>query len=192
MAVIGEFEIGLIASERRSHFTNNAVEDPRVSDPEWAKREGMVSFAGNPLIVEDRLVGVMAMFARLAKFRRGIEYCETDIKRIARTLEAQSLDPTRLQILLKRTPPSQRAFVESMLGKLKKVVAARSDQQAKFERLEGEAIHSYSASLIEISQQVFAGVQVRFGERDQTVDEGLEAVSFYWTSQGIMWKAIEE
>jgi signal transduction histidine kinase/ActR/RegA family two-component response regulator len=38
--------------------------DPRVSDKEWARREGMVAFAGYPLVVEDRLAGVVAVFAR--------------------------------------------------------------------------------------------------------------------------------
>lgn len=61
---VGKFKIGLIARERKAHLTNNVVEDPRVGDREWAKREGMVAFAGYPLIVEDRIVGVMAMFAR--------------------------------------------------------------------------------------------------------------------------------
>ena len=63
---VGRFKIGLIAEERRPHLTNSVVGDPRVGDQEWARREGMVSFAGYPLVVEDRLVGVMAMFARRA------------------------------------------------------------------------------------------------------------------------------
>ncbi|MBT6619893.1 MAG: response regulator [Gemmatimonadetes bacterium] len=61
---IGEYKIGLIASERKPHTSNNVLEDPRLSDPEWAKREGMVSFAGCPLIVDGRLQGVIAMFGR--------------------------------------------------------------------------------------------------------------------------------
>lgn len=60
---VGALKIGLIAEERRPHLTNDVPNDPRVSDPEWARREGMVAFAGYPLIVEDRLVGVLAMFA---------------------------------------------------------------------------------------------------------------------------------
>ncbi|MDQ3833807.1 MAG: PAS domain S-box protein, partial [Actinomycetota bacterium] len=60
---VGRFKIGLIAQERRPHLTNTVTSDPRVSDKEWAKREGMVAFAGYPLILEDRLVGVVAMFA---------------------------------------------------------------------------------------------------------------------------------
>ncbi|GAC1470224.1 MAG: hypothetical protein NVSMB9_15110 [Isosphaeraceae bacterium] len=61
---VGKFKIGLIAQERLPHLTNSAVGDPRVGDQAWAEREGMVAFAGYPLMVEDRVVGVMAMFAR--------------------------------------------------------------------------------------------------------------------------------
>lgn len=61
---VGKFKIGLIAQECKPHLTNSVVGDPRVGDQEWARRERMVSFAGYPLIVDDKLVGVMAMFAR--------------------------------------------------------------------------------------------------------------------------------
>jgi PAS domain S-box-containing protein len=61
---VGKFKIGLIAEERKPHLTNQVVGDPRVGDQEWAQREGMVAFAGYPLLIEDRLVGVVAMFAR--------------------------------------------------------------------------------------------------------------------------------
>ncbi len=61
---VGQFKIGLIASNRKPHLTNCVIGDARVNDQEWAKREGMVALAGYPLIVEERLVGVMAMFAK--------------------------------------------------------------------------------------------------------------------------------
>jgi two-component system cell cycle sensor histidine kinase/response regulator CckA len=61
---VGTFKIGLIAQQRQPHITNDVQNDPLVSDKEWARREEMIAFAGYPLIVEDRLVGVMAMFAR--------------------------------------------------------------------------------------------------------------------------------
>jgi PAS domain S-box-containing protein len=61
---VGALKIGRIASEREPHLTNDVPNDPRVSDPAWARREGMVSFAGYPLLVQDRVVGVLALFAR--------------------------------------------------------------------------------------------------------------------------------
>src|SRR4029077_12537609 len=61
---VGKLKIGLIAGEKKPHLTNDVVNDPRVSDKAWARNEGIVSFAGYPLMVQDRVVGVMAMFAR--------------------------------------------------------------------------------------------------------------------------------
>lgn len=61
---VGKFKIGLIARERKPHLTNSITDDPHIGDQEWANREGMVAFAGFPLVVEERLVGVVAMFAR--------------------------------------------------------------------------------------------------------------------------------
>ncbi len=61
---VGEFKIGRIARDRKPHLTNAVPSDPNVSDPEWARREGMIAFAGFPLIGEGRVVGVLAMFSR--------------------------------------------------------------------------------------------------------------------------------
>jgi PAS domain S-box-containing protein len=61
---LGSFKIGLIATEQKPHLTNTVQTDERVSDKEWARQEQMISFAGYPLLVEGRTVGVIAMFAR--------------------------------------------------------------------------------------------------------------------------------
>ena len=61
---LGSMKIGLIASERRPRLTNRVVGDPLVSDQEWARREGITSFAGNPLVVGSTLVGVLGLFSR--------------------------------------------------------------------------------------------------------------------------------
>ena len=61
---VGQHKIGLIAQERKPHLTNDAQNDPRVSDKDWARREKMIAFAGYPLVLEDRLVGVMGMFSQ--------------------------------------------------------------------------------------------------------------------------------
>jgi PAS domain S-box-containing protein len=61
---VGQFKIGLIARDKKPLLTNSVQTDPRISDRAWAKQEGMVSFAGYPLLIEDRVLGVLAMFAR--------------------------------------------------------------------------------------------------------------------------------
>jgi PAS domain S-box-containing protein len=64
--LVGALEIGYIAQERKPLLTNEVIDDPLISDRAWAKREGIVALAGYPLVVEGRVVGVMAMFARRA------------------------------------------------------------------------------------------------------------------------------
>ena len=61
---MGQFKIGMIAQERKPHLTNDVLNDPRISDIAWAEKEGMASFAGYPLSVGDRKIGVLAMFSR--------------------------------------------------------------------------------------------------------------------------------
>jgi PAS domain S-box-containing protein len=61
---VGENEIGRIAREKRPRLTNCVQSDPAIRDREWAKREGMVAFAGYPLLLENRALGVLALFSR--------------------------------------------------------------------------------------------------------------------------------
>lgn len=61
---LNHLKLGQIAQTRQQYLTNAVFDDPEISDQEWARREGLVSFGGYPLLVEERLVGVMAMFGR--------------------------------------------------------------------------------------------------------------------------------
>ncbi len=61
---LGKLKIGRIAERREPHLTNHVLGDPQVNDQEWARRERMVAFAGYPLVLGDRLLGVIALFAR--------------------------------------------------------------------------------------------------------------------------------
>jgi len=63
---VGELKIGRIAAERKPHLTNTVTKDDRVSNREWAIREGMVAFVGFPLIAGEALLGVLAGFSQVA------------------------------------------------------------------------------------------------------------------------------
>ncbi len=61
---IGRSEIGLIAKERTPYLSNQVIGDTRIEAQPWARREGLVAFAGYPLLVRGKLVGVLALFSR--------------------------------------------------------------------------------------------------------------------------------
>jgi PAS domain S-box-containing protein len=60
---IGGGRIGRIASERRVHITNSPLDDPQLENRDWLEREAVAAFAGFPLVVDDRIVGVLGMFS---------------------------------------------------------------------------------------------------------------------------------
>jgi PAS domain S-box-containing protein len=61
---VGERHLGLVAQERKSYIANDLVCDQRTAHPEWAKKERLVALAEYPLLVEGRLIGVLALFTR--------------------------------------------------------------------------------------------------------------------------------
>ena len=61
---LGSMKIGQIASTGKPHLTNQVIGDPQISDQEWVREKGMVAFAGYPLIIDKRVIGVMAIFSK--------------------------------------------------------------------------------------------------------------------------------
>src|SRR3954469_16467226 len=61
---VGHRKIGMLAETRTPYLTNSALGDP-LMDQEWVRQQRVVAFAGYPLIVDDRVVGVIAIFGRL-------------------------------------------------------------------------------------------------------------------------------
>ena len=59
---IGRHEVGRIAKERVPHTIYDLMSDPQAGDRDWMKREKLQSFAGFPLLVENRLVGVIGTY----------------------------------------------------------------------------------------------------------------------------------
>ena len=84
---VGAFKIGRIAQERLPHLTNDVANDPWISDPDWARREGMVAFAGYPLVVENKLVGVLGVFARHALGQDALKALESVSATIAISIQ---------------------------------------------------------------------------------------------------------
>ncbi|MEP0880475.1 PAS domain S-box protein [Trichocoleus sp. ST-U3] len=84
---IGTLKIAKIAQTRQPYLTNSVVDDPQILDREWAVREGMVAFAGYPLIIEGSVMGVMAIFARQPLNESVLQSLEFAADRIALWIE---------------------------------------------------------------------------------------------------------
>lgn len=63
---MGAFKVGKIAQNRVSFMSNNLAEESWVKDRDWAIAHRIRGFAGYPLAVDDRVIGVLAAFSHQA------------------------------------------------------------------------------------------------------------------------------
>ncbi|HJR06912.1 MAG TPA: CHASE domain-containing protein [Pyrinomonadaceae bacterium] len=91
-APVGQYKLDLIAAERRPHLTNDVASDPPPGDPAWAEREGIVAFAGYPLLVEERLIGVLTMFSRARLTEDALDALALVSDAIAQGIERKRLE----------------------------------------------------------------------------------------------------
>lgn len=61
---VGEGLVGHVAQTREPLVIDRVLEDPRTVNVEWLRHEGYVSYAGVPLLFQNRLLGVLAILTR--------------------------------------------------------------------------------------------------------------------------------
>jgi PAS domain S-box-containing protein len=106
---VGDLEIGRVSSGLKPHLTNDALHDERLGNPAWARREGMMAFAGYSLVVEGRLVGVIQMTARQVLQEDTLEAFA-----MIADLVAQGIDRKRTELRLDEERDFLRALLESL------------------------------------------------------------------------------
>jgi PAS domain S-box-containing protein len=130
---VGQQEIGLIAAERSPHVTNHLLDDSRLHDPQWARREGLAAFAGYPLLLGDRLLGVMALFSRQP-------FADATLQTLAPLSESIALGIDRIQSeeMLRRTNAAMLDATQSLdkamlqLSDAKELADAASQAKSEF------------------------------------------------------------
>ncbi|MEO1428394.1 MAG: ATP-binding protein [Cyanobacteria bacterium J06633_8] len=89
---VGKYKIGWIAKENKPHITNSVQTDERVSDKQWAIREGMIAFAGYPLIADSELMGVVAMFSKQPISQNILDVLSFIAKEIAIAIKRKNIE----------------------------------------------------------------------------------------------------
>jgi signal transduction histidine kinase len=115
---VGQRKIGLIAATRVPYLTNAALGD-RFIDQDWVKQEGVVAFAGYPLVVDDRVVGVIAMFAQ-----RPLASATLETMGSIAGIVAQGIERQRSQKELRR---AIKANHEAVVGERRRIAREMHD-----------------------------------------------------------------
>ncbi|QDU36015.1 Autoinducer 2 sensor kinase/phosphatase LuxQ [Maioricimonas rarisocia] len=122
---VGQYKIGRIASEQQPLLTNHVVGDEQIHDQEWARREGMVGFAGFPLLVDGRVVGVMAMFSRRALSESVLKAMDSVANSIALGIERKRIaaELKRNAETLRRADQRKNEFLAMLAHELRNPLA---------------------------------------------------------------------
>jgi PAS domain S-box-containing protein len=115
---LGALEIAMIARKRQPLLTNNVANDPRIGNPEWVLKEGIIAFAGYPLIVENRLVGVAATFARQSLDEDALHALEAIANSVAIGIERKKTEQAREELLAREKAARHEAEILNHLGNL--------------------------------------------------------------------------
>lgn len=170
-----------------SHLMNAQAraEQVEVSGAEGGERAGLI--VGGQVLATQRLVARQVnavpgrkteigiapnprITARLRKLDKGIEFCRTSILRIFRTLGVDAIDAVSIRKLIDSQPEERRKSMRQMLGQLQQLAATREKSTKLREELLQESQRRLLAADIAISDEVVAGVDVRYGEELMTMD----------------------
>jgi len=106
---LGQAIVGRIVQERRPYRMNAALVELNTREQDWARRASVKAIEGYPLIVEDRLVGVMAVFARKVL----PEATTTTLAAIADSL-ARGIEGKRAEMALRESEERLRQLAENI------------------------------------------------------------------------------
>lgn len=124
---IGRSMVELVAQDRRPHFTSDVVHhDAHIGDPDRARCEGIVAFAGYPLVLPDRLIGVFAIFASHPLVDDALDTFGTVADTIAVGIERKraALDRERLVEELRKNARLNEIFAGVLAHDLRNPLAA--------------------------------------------------------------------
>ena len=119
---LGQYKIGRIAQDGRLRFSENVGAEPDVDDQEWVRRHGLVSFVGHPLVVEGRVVGVMAFFSRTKLIPETVQA----LGDIAKTI-AVAIDRDRVEAELQRNLADLERFNRLVIGREEKMIQLKQE-----------------------------------------------------------------
>lgn len=130
---VGQWKIGQIADNQRAYVTNDAAADPLIDDKEWIQREGIMAFAGYPLVIDERLVGALAIFSTTPLSKTSFDFLRSLADEIALGIEHK-----RVEAGLRKAQSRLEERVRERTAEIERVNASLRQQVTDRERAEAE------------------------------------------------------
>jgi signal transduction histidine kinase/DNA-binding response OmpR family regulator len=106
---LGAADARRIAEQGSPHTTNDVLRDGVLADREWTRHEGITAFAGFPLVVDRRSVGVVLMYGRRAFPDAVLADLTTVAHTIAIAIDRAHAEAARMRLLASERTARQEA-----------------------------------------------------------------------------------
>lgn len=101
---VGAYKVGKIAQNRVAFLSNNLADEPWVGNREWAIANKIRGFAGYPLAVRDKVIGVLAVFSHHPMAPEFLEVLQTLCTMASMALDAALQHQQEKQTWQARSP----------------------------------------------------------------------------------------
>jgi len=127
------------------------------------------------------IVGIatdLGLEAKRRKVTENIEFCDTNLLRIFRTLGVQSFEASQIKTLLKKTPPWRQKSTVELLMKTKDLVAYKEQLCTTEKGLLGTLQESIRDATVIVNQKAFSDVQIKIGASSKILTEDVGTMEF--------------
>lgn len=127
---------------------------------------------------------------RMKKLEERIKFCDTNILKIFRTLNIQSLNAQLIEDILRRTPPGRKKAIAELMVKLKELLVYRDESRKGQEVLQKEIESALMKADIQVHKTARTDVQVRIGQHSLTLQKDQTHVAFHYAEEGVKSRAL--
>lgn len=135
------------------------------------------------------IVGISADLeseTRLKKFEESINFCNSNILKIFRTLNIQTLNSQLIEDILRRTPPGRKKAIAELLVKLKELIVYRDESMSGHKALKEQVDDALKSATITVRDMAHVNAQIKIGQRSLTLKQPQTKVSFYLSDEGVL------
>lgn len=123
---LGELAIDRIARRREPVLSNDVGADASLCDPEWAAREGVEGFAGQPIVYENQSVGAICVLTKRPIAARALQELGQAAAALAQWISRKRAEEERQRLLQEAMEARSEVEVLNALGRM---LAAELDLQ---------------------------------------------------------------
>ncbi|MCZ6634528.1 MAG: FapA family protein [bacterium] len=125
---------------------------------------------------------------RMKKVDGRLDFCNSNILRMFRSLNIQNLDRSVIEVLIRRTPPGRKKSITRLLKNLQDLVGYRDENRKQKKILEVQRDQILRKAEIKVSGTIYADTQICIDNDALQIAQDMGQTTFFQSADGISWR----